>query len=93
MVRVQQMKKAAGALSVDDVINSDITISRKQLFTRKWYLELAIAKRCRLHELIRQRFALALKIQQMVCDDRISSFILLVGNQQLATVILNQLWR
>ncbi|KZV52478.1 AMP-dependent synthetase and ligase domain containing protein [Dorcoceras hygrometricum] len=25
------------------------------------------AKRCRLHKLIRQRFALALKIQQMVC--------------------------
>ncbi|KZV41341.1 hypothetical protein F511_37670 [Dorcoceras hygrometricum] len=28
------------------------------------YLELAIAKRCRLHKLIRQRFALAIKIQQ-----------------------------
>ncbi|KZV34081.1 hypothetical protein F511_44074 [Dorcoceras hygrometricum] len=28
------------------------------------YLELAIAKRCRLHKLIRQRFALALKNQQ-----------------------------
>ncbi|KZV45145.1 hypothetical protein F511_25307 [Dorcoceras hygrometricum] len=28
------------------------------------YLEIAIAKRCRLHKLIRQRFALALKIQQ-----------------------------
>ncbi|KZV13506.1 hypothetical protein F511_45331 [Dorcoceras hygrometricum] len=26
MVRVQQMKKAAGALSIDDVISSDITI-------------------------------------------------------------------
>ncbi|KZV24624.1 hypothetical protein F511_36842 [Dorcoceras hygrometricum] len=33
MVRVQQMKKAAGALSIDDVISSDITISRKLLFT------------------------------------------------------------
>ncbi|KZV06779.1 hypothetical protein F511_45739 [Dorcoceras hygrometricum] len=28
------------------------------------YLEIAIAKRCRLHKLIRQRFALALEIQQ-----------------------------
>ncbi|KZV53136.1 hypothetical protein F511_16471 [Dorcoceras hygrometricum] len=28
------------------------------------YLEIAIAKRCRLHKLIRQHFALALKIQQ-----------------------------
>ncbi|KZV46695.1 hypothetical protein F511_36755 [Dorcoceras hygrometricum] len=33
MVRVQQMKKAAGALSIDDVISSDITISRNLLFT------------------------------------------------------------
>ncbi|KZV06563.1 hypothetical protein F511_45955 [Dorcoceras hygrometricum] len=32
MVRVQQMKKAAGALIIDDVISSDITISRKLLF-------------------------------------------------------------
>ncbi|KZV38802.1 protein SUPPRESSOR OF npr1-1, CONSTITUTIVE 1-like [Dorcoceras hygrometricum] len=30
------------------------------------YLEIAIAKRCRLHKLIRQHFALALKIQQML---------------------------
>ncbi|KZV56959.1 hypothetical protein F511_14967 [Dorcoceras hygrometricum] len=30
------------------------------------YLEIAIAKRCRLHKLIRQRFALAIKIQQML---------------------------
>ncbi|KZT76215.1 hypothetical protein F511_46760 [Dorcoceras hygrometricum] len=30
------------------------------------YLEIAIAKRCRLHKLIRQCFALALKIQQEV---------------------------
>ncbi|KZV17897.1 hypothetical protein F511_06824 [Dorcoceras hygrometricum] len=32
----------------------------------KCYLEIAIAKRCRLHKLIRQRFALALEIQQML---------------------------
>ncbi|KZV18004.1 Glycerol-3-phosphate acyltransferase 6 [Dorcoceras hygrometricum] len=34
------------------------------MFTSRCYLEIAIAKRCRLHKLIRQRFALALKIQQ-----------------------------
>ncbi|KZV36686.1 hypothetical protein F511_14789 [Dorcoceras hygrometricum] len=49
MVRVQQMKKAARALSIDDVISSDITISRKLLFTSSCYMEIAIAKRCRLH--------------------------------------------
>ncbi|KZV24915.1 phospholipid-transporting ATPase 9 [Dorcoceras hygrometricum] len=36
-------------------------ISRELLFISRCYLELAIAKRCRLHKLIRQRFALALK--------------------------------
>ncbi|KZV21925.1 hypothetical protein F511_44742 [Dorcoceras hygrometricum] len=36
MVRVQQMKKTAGALSIDDVISSDITISRKLLLTSRW---------------------------------------------------------
>ncbi|KZV32643.1 hypothetical protein F511_14767 [Dorcoceras hygrometricum] len=69
--------KAAGALSIDDVISSDITISRKiyqqRASTSSWYLKLAIAKRCRLHKLIRQRFDFALKIQQMVCDDKTSS--------------------
>ncbi|KZV23381.1 hypothetical protein F511_09126 [Dorcoceras hygrometricum] len=63
------MKKAAGALSVD-VISSDITISRKiyqqRASTSRGNLELAIAKRCRLHKLVRQRFAFALKIQQML---------------------------
>ncbi|KZV24933.1 sorbitol related enzyme [Dorcoceras hygrometricum] len=53
--------KAAGALSIDDVISSDITISRKiyqqRASTRCWCLKLAIAKRCRLHKLIRHRFA------------------------------------
>ncbi|KZV54662.1 phosphoprotein phosphatase [Dorcoceras hygrometricum] len=75
MVRVQQMKKAAGALSIYDVISSDITISRKLLLTSRWlqwnrssswYLDLAIEKRCRLHKLIRQRFTFVLKIQQML---------------------------
>ncbi|KZV38619.1 putative receptor-like protein kinase [Dorcoceras hygrometricum] len=63
------MKKAAEALSVD-VISSDITISRKiyqqRASTSRVNLELAIAKRCRLHKLIRQRFAFVLKIQQML---------------------------
>ncbi|KZV23573.1 DEAD-box ATP-dependent RNA helicase 16 [Dorcoceras hygrometricum] len=63
------MKKAAGALSVD-VMSSDIKISRKifqqRASTSRGNLELAIAKRCRLHKLIRQRFAFALKIQQML---------------------------
>ncbi|KZV38152.1 hypothetical protein F511_42054 [Dorcoceras hygrometricum] len=36
MVRVQQMKKTAGALSIDDVISSDITISRKLLLTSRY---------------------------------------------------------
>ncbi|KZV29001.1 hypothetical protein F511_03777 [Dorcoceras hygrometricum] len=39
-------------------------ISRELLFISRCYLEIARAKRCRLHKLIRQRFAIALKIQQ-----------------------------
>ncbi|KZV47526.1 hypothetical protein F511_14598 [Dorcoceras hygrometricum] len=42
------------------------TSSHKLLFTSRCYLEIAIAKRCRLHKLIRKRFVLALKIQQML---------------------------
>ncbi|KZV18332.1 hypothetical protein F511_19220 [Dorcoceras hygrometricum] len=48
-----------------------------------WYWKLAIAKRCRLNKSIRQRFAFALKIQQMACA--------MIKNQEIATVILNQL--
>ncbi|KZV23838.1 hypothetical protein F511_27283 [Dorcoceras hygrometricum] len=52
VLKNQQMKKAAGALSVD-VISSDITISRKiyqqRASTSRGNLEIAIAKRCRLH--------------------------------------------
>ncbi|KZV26640.1 hypothetical protein F511_15748 [Dorcoceras hygrometricum] len=53
-------------ISVDDVIGDVIIFSRcrKLMFTSRCYLKIAIAKRCRLHKLIRQRFALALKIQQ-----------------------------
>ncbi|KZV36567.1 hypothetical protein F511_23596 [Dorcoceras hygrometricum] len=64
MVRVQQMKKTAGALSIDDVISSDITISRNLMFTSICYLKLAIAKRCRSNKLERQRFAFALRISR-----------------------------
>ncbi|KZV34140.1 hypothetical protein F511_19230 [Dorcoceras hygrometricum] len=55
-------------ISVDDVIGNVIIFSRwfERVVARiiRCYLEIAIAKRCRLHKLIRQRFALALKIQQ-----------------------------
>ncbi|KZV36832.1 hypothetical protein F511_03556 [Dorcoceras hygrometricum] len=67
VLKNQQMKKAAGALSVD-FISSDITISRKiyqqRASTSRGNLELAIAKRCRLHKLIRQRFAFALRFSR-----------------------------
>ncbi|KZV07077.1 MATH domain-containing protein-like [Dorcoceras hygrometricum] len=48
----------------DEATSYEEVSSRKLLFTSRCYLEIAIAKRCRLHKLIRQRFALALKIQQ-----------------------------
>ncbi|KZV36055.1 acetyl-coenzyme A carboxylase carboxyl transferase subunit alpha, chloroplastic [Dorcoceras hygrometricum] len=47
--------------------------SADDLREQSCYLEIAIAKRCRLHKLIRQRFALALKIQQMLFALRFSS--------------------
>ncbi|KZV32819.1 hypothetical protein F511_24065 [Dorcoceras hygrometricum] len=74
---------------------SDVVLKNQQrASTSSWYLELTIAKRCRLHKLIRQRFAFALWIQQMLFAMRKTSrYILLVGYQQLATVILDQLWR
>ncbi|KZV48086.1 paired amphipathic helix protein Sin3-like 2 [Dorcoceras hygrometricum] len=68
-----EMKKAAGALCLDDVISSDITISMKLMSTSRCYLELAIAKRCRSDKLERQRFAFALKIQQMLFATRKTS--------------------
>ncbi|KZV45920.1 hypothetical protein F511_20516 [Dorcoceras hygrometricum] len=62
----EQSQESAGSLH-PDARRSDVVekiSSRKLLFTSRCYLEKAIAKRCRLHKLIRQRFALALKIQQ-----------------------------
>ncbi|KZV51638.1 hypothetical protein F511_25011 [Dorcoceras hygrometricum] len=61
-----QSQESAGSLH-PDARGSDVVkeiSSRKLLFTSRCYLEIAIAKRCRLHKLIRQRFALTLKIQQ-----------------------------
>ncbi|KZV36649.1 hypothetical protein F511_40516 [Dorcoceras hygrometricum] len=49
----EQSQESAGSLS-----------SRRKREATSCYLEIAIAKRCRLHKLIRQHFALALKIQQ-----------------------------
>ncbi|KZV55013.1 hypothetical protein F511_30440 [Dorcoceras hygrometricum] len=54
---------------IPDARGSDVVeeiFSRELLFISRCYLEIAIAKRCRLHKLIRQRFALALKFQQML---------------------------
>ncbi|KZV55075.1 hypothetical protein F511_31671 [Dorcoceras hygrometricum] len=63
--RITSKKKIPGAKRKrSDVVEEKS--SRKLLFTSRCYLEIAIAKRCRLHKLIRQRFALALKIQQML---------------------------
>ncbi|KZV34128.1 MORC family CW-type zinc finger protein 4-like [Dorcoceras hygrometricum] len=63
----EQSQESAGSLYIQTQERSDVVeeqSSRKLLFTSRCYLEIAIAKRCRLHKLIRQRFALALKIQQ-----------------------------
>ncbi|KZV20701.1 hypothetical protein F511_09678 [Dorcoceras hygrometricum] len=71
MVRVQQMatvqwiqQKRKDKDSADEIISRKIYQQRAS--TSSWYLELAIAKRCRLHKLIRQRFAFVLWIQQML---------------------------
>ncbi|KZV44299.1 hypothetical protein F511_17622 [Dorcoceras hygrometricum] len=65
------MESAAGLAMETSKVESAVRnqrrkSSRKLLFTSRCYLEIATAKRCRLHKLIRQRFALALKIQQML---------------------------
>ncbi|KZV22808.1 hypothetical protein F511_34274 [Dorcoceras hygrometricum] len=63
----EQSQESAGSLYIQSQERSDVVeeiSSRKLLFISRCYLEIAIAKRCRLHKLIRQRFALALKIQQ-----------------------------
>ncbi|KZV22807.1 hypothetical protein F511_34273 [Dorcoceras hygrometricum] len=63
----EQSQESEGSLYIQSQERSDVVeeiSSRKLLFISRCYLEIAIAKRCRLHKLIRQRFALALKIQQ-----------------------------
>ncbi|KZV28032.1 hypothetical protein F511_15652 [Dorcoceras hygrometricum] len=74
-----QSQESAGSLHPDarrsdvaDEIQSQATVHQQMLFGDR------IAKRCRLHKLIRQRFALALKIQQ---ED-----FALMNNQSQATV-------
>ncbi|KZV20757.1 hypothetical protein F511_04115 [Dorcoceras hygrometricum] len=71
MVRVQQMdtvewiqQKSKDKDSADDIISRKIYQQRAS--TSSWYLELANAKRCRLHKLIRHRFAFTLWIQQIL---------------------------
>ncbi|KZV42564.1 hypothetical protein F511_35804 [Dorcoceras hygrometricum] len=54
---VLMMSSVMSSYSADGLRRAVARISR-------CYLKIAIAKRCRLHKLIRQRFALALKIQQ-----------------------------
>ncbi|KZV43743.1 hypothetical protein F511_43572 [Dorcoceras hygrometricum] len=66
----EQSQESTGSLHIqtqEEATSYRRKSSRKLLFTSRCYLEIAIAKRCRLHKLIRQRFALALKIQQEVC--------------------------
>ncbi|KZV07000.1 interactor of constitutive active ROPs 2, chloroplastic-like [Dorcoceras hygrometricum] len=65
--RDQQKKRSAKrkATSYGEASSrKSLFISRKLQYNQQMLLEIAIAKRCRLHKLIRQRFALAIKIQQ-----------------------------
>ncbi|KZV58089.1 hypothetical protein F511_31830 [Dorcoceras hygrometricum] len=58
-------RRPAGELRNDDISSNVSNQQEATVQTRSWYLKLAIAKRCRLNKSIRQRFAFALKIQQM----------------------------
>ncbi|KZV31951.1 hypothetical protein F511_41006 [Dorcoceras hygrometricum] len=60
-------RRPAGELSNDDISDNVSNQQEATVQTSSWYLKLAIAKRCRLNKSIRQRFAFALKIQQMAC--------------------------
>ncbi|KZV15551.1 putative inactive poly [Dorcoceras hygrometricum] len=62
----EQSQESAGSLH-SDARGSEVVeaiSSRKLQCNQQMLFGEAIAKRCRLHKLIRQRFALALKIQQ-----------------------------
>ncbi|KZV13771.1 glutamate receptor 2.5-like [Dorcoceras hygrometricum] len=56
---------------------------RKLQCIQQMLLEIAIAKRCRLHKLIRQRFAIAIKIQQ-------EDFALLIQQTKLQCPVATQ---
>ncbi|KZV27015.1 hypothetical protein F511_07836 [Dorcoceras hygrometricum] len=65
----EQSQESAGSLYIQTQERSDVVeeaIQSQATVTSRFYLGIAIAKRCRLHKLIRHRFALALKIQQML---------------------------
>ncbi|KZV50026.1 hypothetical protein F511_12900 [Dorcoceras hygrometricum] len=62
-----QEKRRRIVISADDEdqqMKRSAKMKRRRVEIQQMLLELAIAKRCRLHELIRQRFALAINIQQ-----------------------------
>ncbi|KZV30981.1 hypothetical protein F511_15871 [Dorcoceras hygrometricum] len=72
----QKMKRRRAGESADGLalMTSSVTSSYSADGLREQSQEsAAIAKRCRLHKLIRQRFALALKIQQILFALRFSS--------------------
>ncbi|KZV18556.1 protein kinase, core domain containing protein [Dorcoceras hygrometricum] len=62
----QQMKKSEKreATSYGEATSRKSLFISRELQCNQQLVLVAIAKRCRLHKLIRQRFALALKIQQ-----------------------------
>ncbi|KZV41836.1 wall-associated receptor kinase 1-like [Dorcoceras hygrometricum] len=62
-----------------DVVQEDLS-AESYSASSSWYLKIAIAKRCRLHKLIRQRFALTLKVQQML-------FTLITSSRKIPAVV------
>ncbi|KZV37536.1 hypothetical protein F511_31975 [Dorcoceras hygrometricum] len=60
-------RRPAGKLNNDDVSSNVSNQQEATAQTSSWYWKKAIAKQCRLNKSIRQRFAFALKIQQMAC--------------------------
>ncbi|KZV52034.1 putative dimethyladenosine transferase [Dorcoceras hygrometricum] len=81
--KIQQVACIPDARGSDVVLEAYPVASYSAI--SRCYLKIAIAKRCRLHKLIRQRFAVALKIQQ-------EDFALMFNqqaqrNQQVATAL------
>ncbi|KZV31406.1 hypothetical protein F511_05510 [Dorcoceras hygrometricum] len=71
----KQSQESAGRLH-PEARGSDVVerqSSRKLLFTSRCYLEIGIAKRCRLHKLIRQRFAIQQKLFALITSRKIQS--------------------